>query len=211
MPDFGEERQRLAERYAAMSDDELTDLASDSGELSEPAVLALSDELRRRDLDAPIALPAVDIAEPEQRKLVVVAQFRDPQEPLLAKGMLESAGIEAYLVDDNMVRLDWFYSHLLGGVKLAVAEADAEAAQDILSQPVPENFEVEGVGTFEQPRCPTCGSVEISHQPSLDKKVGLTGLFAAVPIPIRRNAWKCAACGAYWTEEPDEAPAGAGD
>jgi hypothetical protein len=49
----------------------------------------------------------------------------------LAKGSLEAAGIQAYLVDDNMIRMDWFISNLLGGIKLQVRAEDAEAAVEI--------------------------------------------------------------------------------
>ena len=42
------------------------------------------------------------------RKQVTIRAFRDLPEALLAKGSLESAGIDCFLVDDNMVRLDWF-------------------------------------------------------------------------------------------------------
>jgi hypothetical protein len=41
-----------------------------------------------------------------------------------------------------MVRLDWFISNLLGGVKLQVRHEDAEVAKQILEQPIPENFDV---------------------------------------------------------------------
>ena len=51
---------------------------------------------------------------------VTLRQFRDLPEALLAKGSLESAGIQVYLVDDNMIRMDWFISNLLGGIKLNV-------------------------------------------------------------------------------------------
>jgi len=41
--------------------------------------------------------------------LIVVAQYRDLPEALLAKGKLESAGIECTMTDDNIVRMDWFW------------------------------------------------------------------------------------------------------
>lgn len=205
MSDQEQERQRLAELYAAMSEDELRQVADESGELSEPALLALLDEAHRRGLDIALAEMAVAMKDIEKRPLVVVQQFREMQEALLAKGMLESAGLECFLVDDNMVRMNWFISNLLGGIKLAVAQEDADAAREILSQPIPEDFDVEGVGEFQQPRCPKCGSVEISHQPSLDKGVALSALYLALPVPIRRDAWNCSSCGAYWSEEADEA------
>ena len=82
----------------------------------------LEAEFRRRD-----QTPEVDLHVPtrgqdvmEWDDLVMIRQFRDLPEALLAKGSLESAGIEAFLVDDNMVRIDWFLSNLLGGIKLSV-------------------------------------------------------------------------------------------
>ena len=71
-----------------------------------------------------------------------IRRFRDLPEALLAKGGLESAGIECFLADDNMVRLDWFISNLLDGVKLLVNSGDAEDAVTVLNQSIPENFDV---------------------------------------------------------------------
>jgi len=63
---------------------------------------------------------------------VTVRRFRDLHEALLAKGSLDSAGIESFLADDNMVHMDWLMSNLLGGVKLRVESANLEAANEIL-------------------------------------------------------------------------------
>jgi hypothetical protein len=79
--------------------------------------------------------------EPEFEKLVTIRKFRDLPEALLAKGVLESAGIECNLLDDNMVRLDWFWSNLIGGMRLQVAPEEVDEANAILDQPVPENLE----------------------------------------------------------------------
>jgi hypothetical protein len=73
---------------------------------------------------------------PEKRDLVVLRAFRDVPEALLAKGMLEASGIECFLADENMVRMDWFISNLLGGVKLLVQPADFSKASRILSEPL---------------------------------------------------------------------------
>ena len=51
---------------------------------------------------------------------------------MLAKGSLESAGIECFLADENLVRLDWFISNFIGGIKLNVRVADVENARKIL-------------------------------------------------------------------------------
>jgi hypothetical protein len=183
-----------------MSDGELRKIATDAGSLSENAVRALAEEAQRRGVDIVIVATAVPIDEVEQQELVIVAHFRDLPEALLAKGALESAGIECYLVDDNMVRLDWFWSNLLGGVKLAVKQEDTEEALNVLEQPIPEDFDVDGSDKYQQPRCPNCQSLDISFEAM--NKLGLATAWAiGVPLPLRRNAWRCNSCGRAWRDD----------
>ena len=75
------------------------------------------------------------------RELVTIRKFRDLPEALLAQGRLESSGIEAFLFDDNMVRMDWLISNLLGGVKLKVEVANVEIAEEILNQEISDDFD----------------------------------------------------------------------
>ncbi len=199
--DPAKERARLAERYAGMSDGELEKLSRDAGTLTDESWELLEDELDRRGLQAATADALIVEDTLEQRKLTTLAQFRDLPAALLAKGLLESAGIECFLADDNMVRLDWFISNLLGGIKLQVKPEDEAAALEILEQPIPENFDLQGDGEFEQPRCPKCGSVDISYE-AMNKGVGLTlGWAVGVPLPIRSDKWQCRVCGTEWREE----------
>jgi hypothetical protein len=150
-----QERVRIAGVYSAMSAEELGQIAESGDALSAAAQQAFQAEVARRGLKITIAPPrGEDIF--EFNETVTLRQFRDLPEALLAKGSLESAGIQAYLVDDNMIRMDWFISNLLGGIKLKVSAEDAEAASEILNQPIPEMFVVDGVGNFEQPKCPRC-------------------------------------------------------
>jgi len=137
------------------------------------------------------------------RELVTIRKFRDLPEALLAKGSLESAGIESFLGDDNMVRLDWFISNLLGGIKLQVKTEDAEAANEILNQPIPEGFEVEGVGGYEQPRCPKCQSLDIAFE-ELNKPIAYTSAWVGLPLPVHHKAWRCHSCHHEWRNEDSE-------
>jgi Putative prokaryotic signal transducing protein len=66
------------------------------------------------------------------------ARYGGVPEAVLAKSMLDSAGIESFLGDENLVRLDWFYSNLVGGIKLMVREEDAETARALLEKNSPE-------------------------------------------------------------------------
>jgi Putative prokaryotic signal transducing protein len=198
------EKRRLAANYAAMTDGELQLLARNADSLTELAWDALEDELDRRNLE-----PSDDDAAHEERhtlqvrELVTVRQFRDLPEALLAKGSLESAGIECFLADENLVRLDWFISNFIGGIKLNVRAADEANARKLLDEPILEGLYVQGVGLYEQPRCPQCQSLDVNFQ-ELDRPIAYMSAFLHVPIPVQRPAWRCHACGAEWEEDADE-------
>jgi len=223
------ERRRLIDFYAGQMDGELEKVASQAYELTDLAREALRAELARRGLSAalvetvpvvksvvarkdlsgdppPPMPPRTEAAfdgEGDLRELVTIRKFRDLPEALLAKGSLESAGIEALLADDNVIRLDWFWSNLMGGIKLQVDQEDAEAANGILDQPIPEGFDVAGVGEYQQPHCPRCQSLDVSFQ-ELDEPVAYVSAYFGVPIPWKRRAWRCHTCKAEWEESDDQ-------
>jgi hypothetical protein len=136
MNDSEYEQPQFAARYRKMSDAELLQLGAQSWTLSDSAWDALEDEIDKRGLEVPEAeaLPAIEVA--ESRNLVLLRRFRDVPEALLAKGRLDSAGIECFLADDNMVRMDWFISNLLGGVKLMVDPEQFTDASQLLNESV---------------------------------------------------------------------------
>jgi hypothetical protein len=127
-----QESQRLAAFYASMSEPELQQLAHDQGELTEQARQILEAEFARRGLPFEIQNPSDSIDERNTR-LVILQQFRDLPDALLAKSVLDSAGIPCFLADENTVRIDWLWSNLLGGVKLWVREDDAPQAAEMLT------------------------------------------------------------------------------
>jgi hypothetical protein len=50
---------------------------------------------------------------------------------------LESADIECFTQDENMLRMAGWYSHILGGIKLRVRESEAQDAASILQHTAP--------------------------------------------------------------------------
>ena len=112
-------------------------------------------------------------------KLVTIASFDFPDEAEAAKLFLEQSGVHAFLADDNLVGMDWFLANAVGGVKVQVADSDADNAEAALEQFKPfrrkplEQRSKEGVTfacqecgknvTFPQDRCghvetcPHCG------------------------------------------------------
>lgn len=157
-----QERRRLAEFYAYQMDGELEKVAGQAYELTDTAREALRAEMARRGLsttklegraltdqgvasvsetEEPVSNESVyqDQAQAEFRDLVTIRTFWNLLEAELAKGLLEAAGIECFLSDSNMVRMDWFNANALGGVKLRVDPDNVGAANRILDDAVLEN------------------------------------------------------------------------
>jgi Putative prokaryotic signal transducing protein len=68
---------------------------------------------------------------------VVLRTYRDITEAMVDRTALESAGIQCFLYEDNLIRLDWFVSNAIGGARLVVSENDAADAAKILAEKRP--------------------------------------------------------------------------
>ena len=211
--DPGTEYRRLAEFYSGQMDGELEKVASEADQLTEVARAALHAELAKRGLRArlseqPPEPPAPKSSrsredEPERRDTVAIRVFREPPNALLAKSSLESAGIEVELVDSNVIGVGWLASNLVEGVRLLVKAEDAEAAREILEQPIPDAFEVPGIGEYRQPRCPRCQSLDVSIPEPRNPFVQPHGL-VLLAGPVYRWAWRCHSCHAMWEDDEDQ-------
>lgn len=99
--------------------------------------------------------------------------------------------------------MDWFYSNLLGGIKLKVQVEDVEAANEILNQPIPEILEIENGESYAQPKYPKCQSLDVGYR-ELNKFISYGSAYAGIPIPVHKKAWTCHACGNEWGETDNE-------
>ena len=72
--------------------------------------------------------------------LITIATFFNQTEFLLARARLESANIECFAQNENMLRIAGWHSHILGGIKLQVRESDAQDAMTILRDAAPINL-----------------------------------------------------------------------
>ena len=142
----------------------------------------------------------------ENQQFLVLRRFRDLPAALLFDSILDSAAIECFLADENTIRMDWFWSNLLGGIKLCVRMADSDTASSLLVLPVLERFDVEGIGEYQQPRCPNCNSLKVSFQ-GLNKPVDYTRALLGGPRPLHRSLWQCDSCAHQWPESNEKPPA----
>ena len=205
--DLNRERARLADLYGRMADEELDKLLQNSDQLTETARDVLKAEIEKRGGHVVYSTTAAE-TEPDHPQLVTLARFRDLPEAMLARGRLQSAGIDSFLADENYVRMDWFMSNMIGNMRLQVREGDAESAKEILEERAPENFQCGPDGeSFEQPRCPKCGSLDIQFE-GVNQGLGLVSAYALhFPLPLRSDTWTCNRCGAEWREHGGESHA----
>jgi predicted RNA-binding Zn-ribbon protein involved in translation (DUF1610 family) len=196
----------LAALYAQMSETELMELAQSYGGLLEIAQTALRAEFARRGLEPPL------VEEPEEwefRRLVTVRRYRDLGEAYVGRSLLESAGIPAWIADENLVRMDWFYSNLIGGMRLQVDEREEATARELLEEGAPGTITYGPEEVYVQPTCPKCGSHEINLGDGTERGRSLLALYVlAIPVPPREAAWHCEACGAQWADAENGEPLG---
>ncbi len=114
----------------------------------------------------------------------IIAAFPTVELAYLAAARLESVGIGVEIRDEAITTLTWLYSPALGGVKIAVAEADVADAEAILREPASE----EGILV-----CPHCGSREVAVR-TLSAAGGVL-LVLNVPLPLAFQTADCRACG----------------
>ncbi len=114
----------------------------------------------------------------------VIAAFPTLDQAYLAVSRLESSGIKAELRDEATITLNWLLSPALGGVRIAVSEADVDAALEILRMPpVDEGMLV----------CPYCGSTEVSIRTL--NPAGAVLLASGLPVPLPLQTADCRKCG----------------
>lgn len=121
-----------------------------------------------------------------------IATFSKPEDAHLLRMRLEAGGIAAYVLDENLIQADWFYSNAIGGVRLQVADHDVEAAREIMGE---EGEPLEGVAYAE---CPACHSTEVEID-ELPRRLSFLSLLVFLfPLPVGRSRYRCKACGKRW-------------
>jgi hypothetical protein len=114
----------------------------------------------------------------------IIAAYPTIEQAYLAAARLGSAGIRADIRDEAIATLNWLYSSAIGGVKLAVGEADVADAEEILREPAQE----EGILV-----CPHCGSRDVTVR-TLSAAGGVL-IVLNIPLPLAFQTADCRGCG----------------
>jgi hypothetical protein len=188
-----------------MSETELMNLARKYDDLTDDAQAALRAEFATRGLEPPLIEEEEPPVADDDTGLVTVGRYRDMPEAIVARAVLEGAGIKCLLRDENTVRTDWLLSNLIGGMRLQVAAEDEATAREVLSQPAPQQFATDSGEEFVQPVCPKCGSTDVvANDP--DRKVMAASMLIRIPLPHRRPSeaeWRCLQCDTVWLDDEE--------
>ena len=128
--------------------------------------------------------------ENSEDETVLLTTFPNAVEANLARDMLENAGIDAFISDDQMMTNHPLLGSAVGGVKLWVCESDAADAVDALEEAPEDVFDadesVEDLDPSDRlpasvPTCPACASQDIGFDTPFFVFIGVMVLSIAIP------------------------------
>jgi hypothetical protein len=122
----------------------LKEIAKREGALTDVAREVIRAEMLRRGLKVEQEELTESPAGDGGMKPAKIRDFMFLPDALVAKSILDSAGIESFLADETTMRMG-LWSTLIGGVKLWVRQEDAETATALLKQDFSKENGVEGV------------------------------------------------------------------
>jgi len=141
-------------------------------------------------------------------EIVQVSWFA--HEAHLAKALLASEGIAAWVLDADQIGVQWHVAGALGGIKVGVRSEDAERAREVLAEDYSgslSGIEELALPASAEERCPRCGSSatkssQTTERPSVWSWVSMTLFFLlGLLVPRRRRLVRsgCSVCGQFWS------------
>jgi DNA-directed RNA polymerase subunit RPC12/RpoP len=137
-----------------------------------------------------------------------ILTFTYPHEAHMAKGYLESEGIETLIQDEMTAQVNNFYSNAIGGVKILIKDKDYDEGLKVLQkggyinkENEKENFIIETYpvnSKTDKLKCPYCGSenIEKAKKPNILSVIIVLILNAF--FPIFRHYYHCFECNKNW-------------
>ncbi len=124
--------------------------------------------------------------------LVPVASYTHVPSAHVARAALEAAEIPAFVANENLASMQWFYTTAVGGVQVLVPREHVESARELL-----EVDHSQSVTAAEPDRCPACGAV--AGPPSkLGFRSRALSLLVGFPFVVWRRSVTCDRCGHQW-------------
>jgi len=128
----------------------------------------------------------------------------DPIAAHIIRGRLEAEGLHPNVAFEHHIRMNWFISTALGGVRVQVPPSEAEQAREVI-QKINQNYYQDLLEEVEETRddfcCPNCGSRN-TRRSRLTEFLALIVLwFMILPIPFQTGAYVCQSCKHRWVSQ----------
>lgn len=139
--------------------------------------------------------------------LETLITFTYPHEAHMAKGFLESEGINTMIQDEMTVQVQNFYSNAVGGVKILVRKEDYDDGIAALKRggyiidaddKAEEVRIVEADESNNKTHCPFCKSDNIAKNKDIHILTSIIYLILGLFIPVFKSKYKCFDCEKEW-------------
>jgi len=128
-----------------------------------------------------------------EQEPVVADSYPDAFAAHAACARLEAEGVDAMVVDENVVTVDPLLLYAVGGVKVVVPRREIDAARAILATKVED-------ASHDFDACPECGSQSL-HRERLARRLSFLSIFLFMfPLGRARTRVRCEDCGHRWRE-----------
>ncbi len=125
--------------------------------------------------------------------MVLLTRFNSLEEAFLARAMLDSAGIDAFIPDEYTLQNNWIWTTALEGVRLMVPEETLDDARNILK------LSQENLSPYlTDITCPQCGSTKVMNASLKRKAFAALIAILHLPLPFSRMKYACTDCGHRW-------------
>lgn len=112
-----------------------------------------------------------------------VASYLDPIEAQIARGLLQSEGIDAHVGDEHLSVANWEWRLAIGGTRVRVADADAERARAILRAMDAGEYAI------DDDQAPADAQLHAPDRESPSSRLAwLAFMLLSLPLPWRRRA-----------------------
>lgn len=110
-----------------------------------------------------------------------VATYADPLEAQIARGLLQAEGIDAHLGDEHAALANWEWRLAIGGAKLRVPRAQAEAARAVL-----QAMDA-GAYAIDDDAHPSPGLCAPDRESGSSRLAWVFSMLLGIPLPWRRR------------------------
>lgn len=125
--------------------------------------------------------------------LTTIATYSFPYEAQIARAMLDSECIPAFIADEQTINMQWLYSNAMGGVRLQVPEIFVQQAIELLAEDFSEVVELEQGNDVTS--CSACGGTNMEPYQKGKRWAFLIFIGLNFPLFPVKNTLRCQECG----------------